>query len=67
VANATAEPAINNDTIEAKGGAFRSRSKWYALSFTCTASPDHMTVVSFRYTIGSQIPEGKWVSDDLGE
>ena len=65
VANATAEPRIHDDTIEAKGGAFRSRGKWYALSFACTASPDHMAVVSFHYTIGPEIPETKWASDGL--
>jgi hypothetical protein len=65
VAGATTEPRIREHTIEAEGGAFRSRGKWYALSFTCTASPDHMAVVSFRYTIGPEIPEAKWVSDRL--
>lgn len=65
LANATAEPRIHDHTIEAKGGAFRSRGKWYALSFACTATPDHMAVVSFRYTIGPEIPETKWASDGL--
>jgi hypothetical protein len=65
VASATAEPHIREHTIEAQGGAFRSRGKWYALSFTCTASPDHLAVVSFRYTIGPEIPEAKWASDRL--
>ncbi len=65
VANATAEPLIGDNTIEAKGAAFRSRGKWYALSFACTASPDHMTVVTFNYTIGAEIPEAKWSSDGL--
>jgi hypothetical protein len=65
VANATAPPLIRDHTIEAKGGAFRSRGKWYALSFACTASPDHMAVVSFHYTIGAEIPEAKWASDNL--
>ena len=65
VANATAAPQINEDTIEAKGGAFRSRGKWYALSFSCTATSDHMTVMSFQYTIGPEIPETKWASDGL--
>jgi hypothetical protein len=65
VASATTEPRIREHTIEAEGGAFRSRGKWYALSFTCTASPDHMAVVSFRYTIGPEIPEAKWASDRL--
>ena len=65
VASATAEPHIREHTIEAQGGAFRSRGKWYALSFTCTASPDHLAVVSFRYTIGPEIPEAKWAFDRL--
>ena len=60
VANAMGEAQVSHDTIEAKGGAFRSRGKWYALSYTCTATPDHMTVVSFKYTIGPEIPETKW-------
>jgi hypothetical protein len=65
VANATAEPFVNDDTIEAKGAAFRSRGKWYALTFACTASSDHMTVVTFDYTVGAEIPEAKWASDNL--
>lgn len=65
VANATAEPFVNDDTIEAKGAAFRSRGKWYALTFACKASPDHMTVVTFDYTVGAEIPEAKWASDNL--
>ena len=65
IANATAEPRIRDNTIVAKGGAFRSRGKWYALSFACTAAPDRMTVVSFHYTIGPEIPETKWASDGL--
>jgi hypothetical protein len=63
--SATAEPRIRADTIEVKGGAFRSRGKWYALSFTCTATPDHMEVVAFRYTIGPEIPEANWAADGL--
>jgi len=65
LASATAESRIRADTIEVKGGAFRSRGKWYALSFTCTATPDHMEVVAFRYTIGPEIPEANWAADGL--
>lgn len=65
VANAIADVRVKNDTIEAKGGAFRSRGKWYALSYSCTASPDHLTVQSFQYTIGDEIPEAKWASFGL--
>jgi hypothetical protein len=65
VANAMTEPREQNDTIEVKGGAFRSRGKWFALSYNCTATPDRMAVVAFSYTIGPEIPETKWASFGL--
>jgi hypothetical protein len=65
VASAMTEPRVNQDTIEAKGGAFRSRGKWYALTFRCKATPDHMTVLEFKYTIGAEIPETKWAAFGL--
>ncbi|MGH6728401.1 MAG: DUF930 domain-containing protein [Pseudolabrys sp.] len=65
VANATAEPRIHDHTIVAKGGAFRSRGKWYALSFSCATTPDRMTVVTFHFNIGPEIPPAKWASDGL--
>jgi hypothetical protein len=65
VANAMSEPREQNDTIEVKGGAFRSRGKWFSLSYSCTATPDRMAVVAFDYTIGPEIPETKWASFGL--
>lgn len=65
VANAGADVKIKNDTIEATGGAFRSRKKWYALTYSCTATPDRLQVLSFRYTIGDEIPEAKWAAYGL--
>jgi hypothetical protein len=65
VANAMAEPRVRDDTIEVKGGAFRSRGKWFALTYSCTATPDRMAVVAFRYTIGPEIPETKWAGYGL--
>ena len=65
VANAMAEPTVTGDTLEVTGGAFRSRGKWYTLSYRCTATPDHMSVVTFRFTIGEEIPESKWASFGL--
>jgi Domain of Unknown Function (DUF930) len=67
VANAMGEPKVNNDTIETKGGAFRSRGKWYALSYRCQATTDHMSVVTFKYSIGPEIPETKWAAFGLWE
>ena len=65
VANAAAEPREKGDTIEAKGAAFRSRGKWYALSYTCSATPDRSAVTAFRYTVGGEIPETKWAGYGL--
>jgi hypothetical protein len=67
VAGAAKEPHIKDDTIVAKSGAFRSRKKWYELSYTCTAAPDHLSVTSFTYNIGPEIPEAKWTSYGLWE
>jgi Domain of Unknown Function (DUF930) len=62
VANAGVEVTMKNDTIDATSGAFRSRKKWYALTYSCTATPDHLKVTSFRYTVGEEIPEAKWTA-----
>ncbi len=65
VANAMAEPQVRQDTVEAKAGAFRSRKKWYTLTYSCTATPDHLKVVSFTYAVGPEIPETKWAGYGL--
>ena len=65
VGDALAQTVVKQDSIEAKGAAFRSHGKWYALSYTCTATPDHMKVVSFDYKVGPAIPEDKWASYGL--
>jgi hypothetical protein len=67
IADAISEPRLSQDSIEAKGGAFRSRGKWYALAYACAATPDHLKVTSFRYTIGAEIPETKWAGYGLWE
>jgi hypothetical protein len=65
VTNAIAPANVSGDTIKATGAAFRSRGKWYALTYACTATPDHLSVVSFAYTIGPEIPETKWAAFGL--
>jgi Domain of Unknown Function (DUF930) len=67
VAGAGADPQIRDHTVVAKGAAFRSKKKWYALTFRCTAASDHLAVTSFSYTIGEEIPESKWASYGLWE
>lgn len=58
-------PRHAGDTVKGTGGAFRSKGKWYAYSFTCKGSPDHYKVLSFSYKIGAPIPENKWASYGL--
>src|SRR5690348_514626 len=65
VASAISQPKIAANSIDAKGGAFRSRSHWYEMSYSCTATPDHMKVLSFHITIGREIPASKWASYGL--
>ena len=65
VANAMAEPRATGDTLEVGGGAFRSRGKWYALTYRCTATGDRMKVVAFHFKIGEEIPEAKWAAFNL--
>ncbi len=65
VADGRSNPTFHKNTVIAKGGAFRSGGKWYALSFRCTASPDNMKVLKFSYKIGAEIPEDKWAAYGL--
>ena len=59
-ANVITAPKVRGDTIEGTGGAFRSGGKWYAFSFTCKGSPDHLKVLSFTDRVGALIPKAKW-------
>jgi Domain of Unknown Function (DUF930) len=65
VADAMAPTQVSNDTLKVSGGAFRSRGKWYALVFTCTATPDHLAVVAFHYKVGPEIPQAQWAGFGL--
>lgn len=55
-------PQHTGDIVAGKGGAFRSKGRWYSFSFACKGSPDHMKVLSFSYKIGELIPESKWAA-----
>jgi hypothetical protein len=65
VASARSEPKVSEHMIEAKGAAFRSRRKWYELSYRCKADAEHLKVLSFSYTVGAEIPETKWAGYGL--
>ena len=56
---------VQGNTLVADGAAFRSRGKWYRLSYTCTTTPDRMKVLSFEFKIGGAIPRDKWAGYGL--
>lgn len=60
VGYAVAETKVTGNTLVADGAAFRSRKKWYRLSYTCTTTADRMKVLKFEYKIGTEIPEERW-------
>lgn len=65
VVSALAEPSVKGNTLTGKGGAFRSRGKWYQYSFTCQATPERLRVLSFQYKVGDEIPEARWSQHGL--
>jgi hypothetical protein len=67
VASAIRPPKIGANRIDANGGAFRSRGHWYEMNYSCAATPDHMQVLSFKLSIGDEIPEAKWAGYGLWE
>jgi len=62
---ATSDPLTTGLTLSAPGAAFRSRRKWYGITFTCTASADLAGVTAFEFRLGQPIPEDEWDADNL--
>ena len=48
--------------VASKAGAVRAKAHWYNIKFTCDVTKDQMKALSFKYEIGSEIPEGKWAA-----
>jgi hypothetical protein len=51
---------VTNDTMNAMGAAFRSRSNWYNVDFKCQVDADATKVVSFRFAVGGAVPRNEW-------
>lgn len=60
MAYAYGDPKLSRHRIQASGAAFRSRGKWYHLSYDCTADADHLAIRTFNYKIGNLIPQSHW-------
>lgn len=52
-------------TLTAAGGAFRSRRKWYGVSFRCTVAPTLDGVTAFAFELGDAIPPEHWEEHNL--
>jgi hypothetical protein len=57
-------PQHTGDNMKANGAALRSKGKWYALTFVCNGTADHLRVLSFSFQIGAEVPKSRWA--DLG-
>ncbi|WP_246725539.1 DUF930 domain-containing protein [Beijerinckia sp. L45] len=55
-------PFHQGDTMKAPGAAFRSKGLWYALSFECTGTHDHLGVLAFSFKVGKLIPKNRWAN-----
>jgi len=53
-------PQRTANSLITSGGAFRSDGRWYALSYTCKTTADHLKVTYFAYHIGKLIPASEW-------
>lgn len=65
IAYALGDPAISGDVLRGDGGAFRSGGMWYQYSFTCSATPDRMKVITLDYKVGQAVPRGEWDAHGL--
>lgn len=65
VAYAMADTELSGQKLKADGGAFRSKSRWYNIGFTCEVTPDLKQVVSFAFAVGSEIPKSEWADHNL--
>ncbi len=46
--------------VDANGAVFRRNGNWYRLSYACTTSPDHLSIVAFTFKRGTVIAHKDW-------
>lgn len=49
-----------NDRLIADGAAFRSRGKWFRLSYRCQTGPRHLDITELHYQVGDEIERKLW-------
>ncbi|MDV4153727.1 MULTISPECIES: DUF930 domain-containing protein [Rhizobium] len=62
---AMAAEKVSGNSVEVKGGAFRSKRKWYNIQFKCELDAGSGKVVSFAFLVGDAIPQDEWQEHNL--
>ncbi|MGO7990149.1 DUF930 domain-containing protein [Rhizobium leguminosarum] len=62
---AMAAEKVSGNSVEVKGGAFRSKRKWYNIQFKCELDAGSGKVVSFAFLVGDAIPRDEWQEHNL--
>lgn len=65
IAYAMGKTRLKDDTLFADGAAFRSKHKWYNLTFKCRISSDSEKVYAFEFLVGEPIPPEEWEAHNL--
>jgi hypothetical protein len=60
VAYAFGDVKTRGTELSASGAAFRSRKKWYRVSYQCRVTPDGLGIETFTYTLGPNVPREAW-------
>jgi hypothetical protein len=53
-------PKRTSAHVDAAGAVFRQKGQWFRLSYACTTSADHLTVLSFTFKRGDMIAHRDW-------
>ena len=64
-ASAFGETVLQDGLLTANGAAYRSHRKWFFLKYICSVRPDYQEVASFRFALGTPVPQDQWDSHDL--
>jgi hypothetical protein len=62
---AMAAEKVSGNNVEVKGGAFRSKRKWYNIQFKCELDAGSGKVASFAFLVGDAIPQAEWQQHNL--
>jgi hypothetical protein len=62
---AMAAEKVSGNSVEVKGGAFRSKRKWYNIQFKCELDAGSGKIASFAFLVGDAIPQGEWQEHNL--